>query len=157
MKTRAILIVVATLLIGFLLGMLTSAQIRHSRLKRMRTSVSGRDFAAMMMNVIDPDDSQRIRLENVMKNYEKITHEMQAKFRGDFDSVSTAFKKDIDTLLTPDQLARVREMEARNSEMMKKMNRNRHEWYPGDRRRPDSGSGRRPSPGDDASPGKDQP
>ncbi|MCU0376650.1 MAG: hypothetical protein MUC78_00160 [Bacteroidales bacterium] len=135
MKTRAIIIVVATLLIGFFLGMLTSAQIRHSKLKKMRMSVSGRDFAEMMMDVINPDDKQRLELEKVMKHYEKQTREMQSEFRRDFDSVSTAFKKDIDTLLTPDQLARVREMESRNREIMKKMDRSRHEWpyHKGDR------------------------
>ena len=138
MKTKAILIVIATLLIGFLLGMLTSAQIRHSKLRKMRTSVSGRDFAEMMMEVINPDDQQRIELEQVMKSYEKRTREMQSEFRRDFDSVSTAFKKDIDTLLTPDQLARVREMESRNREMMEKMNRSRREGHPyrGDRGKP---------------------
>lgn len=138
MKTKAIIIVIATLLIGFLLGMLTSAQIRHSKLRKMRMSVSGRDFAEMMMQVINPDDLQRIELEKVMKSYENMTHEMQSEFRRDFDSVSTAFKRDIDTLLTPDQLARVREMEARNREMMEKMNRNRRDWHPykGDRGKP---------------------
>jgi hypothetical protein len=138
MKTKAIIIVIATLLIGFLLGMLTSAQIRHSKLRKMRMSVSGRDFAEMMMQVINPDDQQRIELEKVMKSYENMTHEMQSEFRRDFDSVSTAFKRDIDTLLTPDQLARVREMEARNREMMEKMNRNRRDWHPykGDRGKP---------------------
>lgn len=138
MKTKAIIIVIATLLIGFLLGMLTSAQIRHSKLRKMRMSVSGRDFAEMMMEVINPDDQQRIDLEKVMKSYEKRTREMQSQFRRDFDSVSTAFKRDIDTLLTPDQLARVREMESRNREMMEKMNRSRRDWhhYKGDGGRP---------------------
>ncbi|MCI0523034.1 MAG: hypothetical protein L0Y37_05195 [Bacteroidales bacterium] len=67
-----------------------------------------------------------------------MTGEMQSAFRNDFDSVSAAFKKDIDTLLTPDQLARVREMETRNREMMKKMDRSRHEWpyHKGDRGKP---------------------
>lgn len=148
MKTRAIIIVIATLLIGFVLGMLTSAQIRHSKLKKMRMSFSGRDFAEMMMEVINPDDQQRIELESVMKSYEKKTREMQSAFRKDFDSVSTAFKRDIDTLLTPDQLARVREMESKNREMMKKMDRSRHEWpyYKGDRRKPYKN--RDASPGD---------
>jgi Spy/CpxP family protein refolding chaperone len=132
MKTKAILVVVATLLIGFMLGMLTSAQIRHTKLKKMRTSVSGKDFAEMMMNAINPDVSQRAQLEKVMQDYEKATREMQLQFRQDFDSVSTAFKKDIDTLLTADQLARVREMEKRNSELMKRMNR-RRDWHSDDR------------------------
>lgn len=121
MKTKAILIIVFTLVIGFILGMLTSAQIRHSRMKEMRTFFSGKDYGEMMLNVIHPDEMQKAKLEEVMGRYYKTTRNMQSDFRTDFDSVTSGFKKEIDTLLTPVQLEKVRELEARNREMMKKM------------------------------------
>src|SRR5512133_925987 len=121
MKTKAILIIVFTLVIGFILGMLTSAQIRHSRMKEMRTFFSGKDYGEMMLNVIQPDETQKAKLEEVMERYYKTTRNMQSDFRTDFDSVTAGFKKEIDTLLTPVQLEKVRELEARNREMMKKM------------------------------------
>ena len=123
MKTKAILIVVLTLIIGFILGMLTSAQIRHSRMKEMRTFFSGKDYAEMMINVIQPDEVQKAKLEEVMSKFYETTREMQMGFRNDFDSVTTEFKREIDTLLTKDQLDKVRELEARNRDMMQKMRR----------------------------------
>ena len=52
MKTKAIILVILTLIIGFFLGILTSAQIRHSKMKQMRSYVSGKDFGEMMMETI---------------------------------------------------------------------------------------------------------
>lgn len=130
MKTKAILLLLATLLIGFLLGILTSAQIRHNRLKEMRSFVSGKDFTGMMMEVINPDKSQVEALDSLMSSFEKNTHNMQVGFRHDFDSLSASFKRSIDTLLTPEQLERVRAQEKRNREMLEKMNRSRRSpWY----------------------------
>lgn len=147
MKTKAIVVLVLTLVIGFILGMLTSAQIRHSRMKEMRTFFSGKDYAEMMMNVIQPDEVQKAKLEEVMGRYYKTTRNMQSDFRTDFDSVTTSFKKEIDTLLTAEQLERVRELETRNREMMQEMRKEPREYHrPGGGR---SGAGRKDSQPDD--------
>jgi len=129
MKTKAIVVLVLTLVIGFILGMLTSAQIRHSRMKEMRTFFSGKDYAEMMLNVIQPDEVQKAKLEEVMGRFYKTTRDMQSDFRTDFDSVTATFKKEIDTLLTPEQLVKVRELEVRNREMMQEMRKEPREHH----------------------------
>jgi len=129
MKTKAIVVLVLTLVIGFILGMLTSAQIRHSRMKEMRTFFSGKDYAEMMLNVIHPDEVQKAKLEEVMGRFYKTTRDMQSDFRTDFDSVTATFKKEIDTLLTPEQLVKVRELEVRNREMMQEMRKEPREHH----------------------------
>ncbi len=129
MKIKAILIIVVTLVIGFILGMLTSAQLRHSKMKEVRRFVSGKDYAEMMIEVIQPDEAQKARLDEVMSRFYKTTRGMQSGFRNDFDSVTTQFKREIDTLLTKEQLEKVRELEARNKEMMQRMRREPLEHY----------------------------
>jgi len=152
MKTKAILFVVLTLIIGFFLGILTSSQIRHSKMKQMRYYVSGRDFSEMMMEVIQPDDKQRAELKKVMNRFHDDTHILQSAFRKDYDSLSVAFKKEIDTLLTPEQLERVRRSENQRREMMNKKRSRPEDHYKTDRRessrahhdnpdRPDEGRG----------------
>ena len=141
MKTKAILVIVITLIIGFILGMLTSAQIRHSKMKEMRTFLSGKDYAEMMLNVIQPDEEQKAKLEEVMSKFYITTREMQAGFRNDFDSVTAEFKKEIDTLLTKEQLEKVRELEIRNREMMQKMRREPQDHHRTRRFSPDGPSG----------------
>ncbi len=147
MKTKAIIILVLTLIIGFILGMLTSAQIRHSRMKEMRTFFSGKDYAEMMLNVIQPDEVQKAKLEEVMGRFYKTTRDMQSDFRTDFDSVTATFKKEIDTLLTPEQLEKVRELEVKNREMMQEMRKEPREYHRPGAGRP--GGGRKgPQPDD---------
>lgn len=139
MKTKAAIIIILTLVIGFVLGMLTSAQIRHSKMREMRTFFSGKDFAEKIIEVVQPDEKQKAELESIMKNFDKTTRDLQIQFRNDFDSVSIVFKKDMDTLLTKEQLERVRDLEAKNREMMQKMRRS-----PPERSRHDSGPHGRP-------------
>lgn len=146
MKTKAIVVLVLTLIIGFILGMLTSAQIRHSRMKEMRTFFSGKDYAEMMLNVIQPDEDQKAKLEEVMGRFYKTTRDMQSDFRTDFDSVTASFKKEIDTLLTTEQLEKVRELETRNREMMQKMRKEPREHHRPGGFRPGEQPG--PPPGD---------
>jgi uncharacterized protein YneF (UPF0154 family) len=145
MKIKAILIIVVTLVIGFILGMLTSAQIRHSKMKDVRRFVSGKDYAEMMIEVIQPDEAQKARLDEVMSRFYETTREMQSGFRNDFDSVTTQFKREIDTLLTKEQLDKVRELEARNKEMMQRMRREPMEHHGPRGARP---GGPRPGPGE---------
>jgi hypothetical protein len=72
---------------------------------------------------------------------------MQSDFRTDFDSVTATFKKEIDTLLTPEQLEKVRELEVRNREMMQEMRKEPREYHRQGSGRP--GGGRKgPQPGD---------
>lgn len=143
MKTKAIIVLVLTLIIGFILGMLTSAQIRHSRMKEMRTYVSGKDYAEVMMNVIQPDEAQKAKLEEVMGRLYKTTRNMSSDFRTEFDSVTASFKKEIDTLLTPEQLERVREHELRNKKMMQEMRKEPRDYHRPGGGRPGPPSGER--------------
>lgn len=121
MKTRAILVIIFTLVIGFVLGMLSSSLIREARLKEMRSHIIGREFNDMMMEIIQPDEKQKDELEKIMKKFDKSTHEMQSRFRDDFDSVSKEYRKEIDTLLTAEQRERLRKMDEHNREMMESM------------------------------------
>jgi len=125
MKTKAIIVIVLTLLIGFALGMLTSAQLRHARMKQMRTYINGKEFAGMLIEVIQPDGQQKDEIEAIMKKFEKSTREMQGQFREGFDSLSVSYKKELDTLLTKEQRERVRAFDKKNMEMMQKMRRDR--------------------------------
>ena len=142
MKTKAIITVAVTLIIGFLLGMLTSAQLRQSRIKKMRVFINGKEHSEMLMEAIQPDPEQKAQIEAIMKKFEKSTREIQNQFRDDFDSLSDCYKKDLDTLLTREQRERLKSIDEHNREMMQRMRKGDHRspgWRhmpPDDRRRP---------------------
>jgi hypothetical protein len=120
MKTKPILILVSTLIIGFLLGMLASAQIRSHRLNPVRFFFSEDRFREGFYRIIQPDDQQKVKIDVVLDKYAKINSELQRNFHKEFEANMNEFKKEIDSYLTKDQIARLREMDARRQEMIRK-------------------------------------
>ncbi len=73
MKTKPILLVIITLIIGFVLGMLTSAQIRFHKLKPVRVYFSEERFMEGFYKTIEPDDKQKAEIEKILEKYAKLT------------------------------------------------------------------------------------
>ena len=148
MKRKLILVVLVTLIIGFILGMLTSAQIRYHRLKPVRVFFSEERFRDGFFRAIQPDEKQKAKIDLVLDKYAKINSELQNNFRKDLDANMKEFRKDLDLNLTKEQLARLKEMDERRQEMIRQ-NRKNHEndtlssrdgrWHNPSRRSPPDG------------------
>ena len=63
MKTRPILLGIITLIIGFILGMLTSAQLRLHKLKPVRVYFSEERFREGFYKTIQPDEEQKAKID----------------------------------------------------------------------------------------------
>jgi len=120
MKAKPILLVVVTLLIGFVLGMLTSAQIRYKKLKPVRVYFSEERFRDGFYNTIQPDEQQKGTINIILDKYAKINSELQNNFRINLDASMKDFRKELDANLTKEQLARLKEMDQRRQEMIKR-------------------------------------
>jgi len=114
------------LIIGFILGMLTSAQIRYHKLKPVRVYFSEERFRDGYYQAIQPDKQQKTKIDLVLDKYAKINTELQNNFRKDLDASMKEFRKELDLNLTKDQIARIKEMDERRHEMIRH-NRNSHE------------------------------
>ncbi len=157
MKTRPILLVIITLVIGFVLGMLTSAQLRLHKLKPMRVYFSEERFREGFYKTIQPDEKQKAIIEAILDKYAKINSETQAKFRKELDANVRALRKELDSNLTKEQLARVKEMDERRQEMIRQA-RERHKNDTLDVRRnrwPDDHGRRMPGDGPPPPPGSE--
>jgi hypothetical protein len=119
MKTKPVLIIIATLIIGFVLGMLTSAQIRFHKLNPVRVFFSEERFREGFYRTIQPDEKQKAGIEIVLDKYAKINSDLQRNFRKELDSSMKDFRKEIDAFLTKDQIARLREMDERRQNMIR--------------------------------------
>jgi hypothetical protein len=104
MKTRSIIIVVATLILGFILGMLTSAQIRHQKLKPFRVFFSDDRFREGIYSTINPDDAQKEKLEVIIKKYAKRNYDLQVNYRKDLDNFMKDLWKEMEPVLTAEQV-----------------------------------------------------
>ncbi|HEX2920009.1 MAG TPA: hypothetical protein VHO50_02470 [Bacteroidales bacterium] len=118
MRLRSVILIVLTLIIGFVLGMLTSAQIRYQKLKPMRVYFSEERFREGFYNIIQPDEQQKATIEEVLDKYAKINHDLQNTFRKELDANMKAFSKELDSKLTNEQLTRLREWDEKRQEMI---------------------------------------
>jgi len=124
MKAKSIIVVLVTLIIGFVLGMLTSAQIRYQRLKPVRVYFSEERFRDGFYRAIQPDGQQKEKIDLVLNKYAKINTELQNNFRKELDASMKEFRKELDLNLTKDQLARLKEMDERRMEMIRQNRKN---------------------------------
>lgn len=126
MKTRPILLGIITLIIGFVLGMLTSAQLRLHKLKPVRMYFSEERFREGFYKTIQPDEEQKAKIDLIIDKYAKLNHELQGSFRKELDANIKAMQKELDSNLTKEQLARIKEMDERRQEMMKQERERRY-------------------------------
>ncbi|MEI6049216.1 MAG: hypothetical protein WCS03_09995 [Bacteroidota bacterium] len=119
MKTKPIIVVIVTLIIGFVLGMLTSAQIRYHKLKPVRVYFSEERFRDGFYRTIQPDEQQKAKIDIVLDKYARINSELQSNFRKELDAGMKDFRKELDSNLTKEQLARLKEMDERRQEMIR--------------------------------------
>lgn len=125
MKAKPVIFIISTLLIGFVLGMLTSAQLRIHKLKPVRVYFSEERFREGFYKIIQPDEQQKVVIEKVLDKYAKEMSDLQTDFRRNFDSRMKAFRKELDSKLTKEQVARLREMDEKRQEMIREGRRNR--------------------------------
>jgi hypothetical protein len=125
MKAKSILVVLVTLIIGFILGMLTSAQIRYHRLNPVRVYFSEERFREGFYKAIQPDEQQKAKIDLVLNKYAKINSELQGNFRKELDVNMKEFRKELDLNLTKEQLGRLKEMDEQRQEMIRQNRKNR--------------------------------
>ncbi len=125
MKTKPVLLVIVTLIIGFVLGMLTSAQIRYHKLKPVKVYFSEERFRDGFYRAIQPDEKQKEKIDIVLDKYAKINSSLLTNFRKELDASMKEFRKEIDSNLTKEQLVRLKEMDERRQEMIRR-NRQNH-------------------------------
>ncbi len=125
MKAKPILLVIGTLIIGFVLGMLTSAQIRYHKLKPMKVYFSEDRFRDGIYKTIEPDEQQKEKIDLVLSKYAKINSDLQTDFRKTLDVSMKEFRKELESNLTKDQLAKLKEMDDKRQEMFRQGRRER--------------------------------
>lgn len=127
MKTKPIIFIIITLIIGFVLGMLTSAQIRFNKLKPVRMYFSEDRFSEGFYKIIEPGEKQKAEIKKIIEKYAKQNSTLQSDFRKQLDINMKAFRKELDSKLTKEQLARLKELDDRRQEMIRQGPRGRRD------------------------------
>jgi hypothetical protein len=127
MKAKPVLFVIVTLIIGFVIGMLTSAQIRFHKLQPVRMYFSEERFREGFFNAIQPDEKQKAEIEVILDKYARKNSDLQSSLRKEFDSNMQDMRKELDSKLSKDQLARLKDMDEKRQEMIRQSRRGRND------------------------------
>jgi hypothetical protein len=125
MKAKPIIFVIVTLIIGFVLGMLTSAQVRLHKLQPMRMYFSEERFREGFFNTIQPDEKQKAEIVEILDKYAAKNSDLQSGFRKELDLNMQEMRKELDSKLTREQIARLKEIDEKRQEMIRQNRKGR--------------------------------
>ena len=119
MRTKSIILALVTLITGFLLGMLTSSQLRNQRLRPVRVFFSEERFKEGMYQAIQPTEEQKAQIDKILDKYSKLNSEAGTAFRKEFEARMVQFRNEIDANLTPEQVIRLKGLDEQRRGMIK--------------------------------------
>lgn len=104
MKTKSILIIIATLLIGFAIGFLTNAQITRQRLDTFVSQGSYNFFRYRMIRDINPDAQQAEKIEPILEKYARLADENITQSRMQMQELHQKMIDELQPYLTAQQM-----------------------------------------------------
>ncbi len=107
MKTKSILILLATLIIGFFLGWLSSSIVMHRKVKEIRAYSSYDGIRRTVISKINPTAEQRKKIEPVVEKYSRENLDLRKKYMKEFLEVRDEFHKELFPLLTDEQIQNI--------------------------------------------------
>jgi len=107
-KTKSYLMLVATLILGIIIGAAGSGMLRNYFFeKRMEKFRSPNGFIEHMEKIIQPDPSQKDVLREKLEFQQQQFSGLSMQFRSKMDSLNVEFKSDLDDILTEEQRERL--------------------------------------------------
>ncbi|MFQ5650206.1 MAG: hypothetical protein ACE5IY_09725 [bacterium] len=106
-KSKSLLVLFGTLVLGIVLGALSSGAIRHERMARFRHMPRQERFRHVLERIIEPTEEQRAALEQaVQRRFEQIA-DLREKFEDEIFAIHDSLRNDLASVLSADQLARL--------------------------------------------------
>jgi Spy/CpxP family protein refolding chaperone len=134
-NTKTVIIIVATLVIGILIGALGSGFMVHRFARRLPHMEHSEMFVEGMVDLIDPAPEQEDQIRGILTRHSEQFTEITDGFREETSALFDSLRSELEPVLTDEQKARLEERHQRLGRLMKR-GRPAHHGKPGDRRRP---------------------
>ncbi len=109
-RTKSVLLVIATLLIGLVLGALLNARLAERRIERIASLRSERGFVQFIEDAVQPrDDSQREAIRDVLRRAGERMAAHQERSRREARAMLDSTRAELADVLTPEQMQRLDE------------------------------------------------
>lgn len=102
-KTKSMFLLLLVLVIGFILGALSSAAVRHIKGDRIARMGPDEQFRETMEKIIKPTKSQKTAIEQVLKRQSERIASIQQQRSNEFFAVFDSSRKALDKILTIEQ------------------------------------------------------
>ena len=122
---KTVLYIAGVFIVGFLLGMLTSAQIRNKKLEPVRTFFSEGEYVRNIDRIVQPTKEQWEEFDSIIKKYGKENAKLQKTFRDGIQTNMDAFRKEIDQILTKEQRDKLKKVEEERKKMFEEFMKGR--------------------------------
>ena len=121
-KTKSILVISGTLIIGMILGsLITAAYLKNRAFDRIADWRSERGFVQRIERIIQPDEAQQEPVRQILMRHFSKMDQLGEQMRGNFEAMNDSLIKELETVLTPEQISRFK----KKMERMKRPGRHR--------------------------------
>lgn len=117
-KLKPVLILLITLIIGFVIGGLTTVNIIRHKLMQFATEEG---FKEATYDFFDPDDEQKNEMKPIVEKYSKKHNELRRTFFVEFFNMTESMIIELDSVLTDDQKEKYLEKMSEHENDIKKM------------------------------------
>jgi len=109
MKIKAILTIVISLLVGFVLGFLASGQLMKQEMKKRHSHSYHDMFVWRTLGVISPSEMQKDTLMPIIEEYAEKTMGLKNKVSVEFDSLMRQMGEELKPLVSDEQYKKLQE------------------------------------------------
>ncbi len=134
---KTVLYIGGVFIVGFLLGMLTSAQIRNKKLEPVRTFFSEGEYVRNIARIVHPSKEQWEEFDPIIKKYGAENAKLQKTFRDGVQTNMDAFRKEIDKILTKEQRDKLKKVEEERKKMFEEFMKERNDSISSDKNKYD--------------------
>lgn len=104
MKTKSLLLLILILIIGFIMGFLSSSVIRENKAREYRSYSSYESFRNHSLEKLQPSEEQKLKILPIIEEYSNKNQELKVNYRRDFRSLMKEFREELKPFLTEEQL-----------------------------------------------------
>jgi len=109
MRTKAILTIVISLIVGFILGFLTEGQLVKRERSKWRKISYSQMFENRILNSIEPSESQKEQILPIIRGYSARMNELRSATSKKFQELRNEFNNELKPYLTEEQYKRLTE------------------------------------------------
>jgi len=114
MKTKAIITILISLMIGFILGFITEGQLVKREKNKWRRISYSRIFEERIIEIITPTELQKEQISPIIRSYSQKMSELRQITSQKLDELRTDMHKELKQFLTEEQFNRLQEKKDRH-------------------------------------------